>query len=109
MRHLRQDHTFEITDPTGNEVTEACYVVRHMIVPDAPVAPIADVIFRQEILLIHLPFGAISRGMFARSPEPGQVEAVIGMYDEPDCLIQVLAGDMALIDPGDVAAIHGVQ
>ncbi len=47
--------------------------------------------------------------MFARAPEPGQVEAVIGMDDEPDRFIQVLDGDMALIDPGDVAAIHGVQ
>jgi hypothetical protein len=99
-------------DPTGNEMAEAGnIIVRHMIVPDAaiPLPPIADVVLRQEILLIYLPLGSVGRGMFARPPEPGQVEAVIRMNHEPDRFIQVLAGDMALIDPGDVAAIHGVQ
>ncbi len=63
----------------------------------------------QEILLIHLPFGPISRSVFARSPEPGQVEAVIGMDDEPDGFIQVFDGNVALIDPGDISPIHRVQ
>src|SRR5690348_6277324 len=88
--------------PTGNEVAEASnIIVRHMIVPDATIPPIADVVLREEILLIHLPLGSVGRGMFARPPEPGEIEAVIRMDDEPDRFIQVLDSDMALIDPGD--------
>jgi len=47
--------------------------------------------------------------MLARPPEPGEIEAVIRMNHEPDRFIQVLDGDVALIDPGDIAAVHGVQ
>src|SRR6266852_693968 len=109
MRQLRHSHTFEITDPTGNEVAEAGnIIVRHMIVPDAAIPPIADMVLREEILLVHLPLGSVGRGMLARPPEPGEIEAVIRMNNEPDRFIQVLDGDMALVDPGDVAAIHGV-
>src|SRR2546421_404414 len=97
-------------DSTRNEVAEAGnVVVRHMIVPNATIPPIADVVLCEEILLIHLPLGSIGRGMFARSPEPGQIKAMIRMNNEPDRLIQILDGDMALIDPGDVATIHGIQ
>ena len=84
-------------------------IVRHMIVPDAAIPSIADVVLCQEILLIHLPLGSVGRGMLARPPEPGEIEAVIRMNHEPDRFIQVLDGDVALIDPGDIAAVHGVQ
>src|SRR5690348_11819648 len=41
-------------DPTGNEVAEASNViVRHMIIPDAAISPIADMVLGEEILLIH--------------------------------------------------------
>src|SRR5947209_4686931 len=60
VRQLRQDHTIEITDPTGNKVTEERDVrIRDMIIADSPITTIADVIFGQQVLLIHLPLGAI--------------------------------------------------
>ncbi len=80
-----------------------------MIVANTPVPPVPDVILREEILFIHLPFGSIRRRMLARAPERGQIKAMIGMDHQPDRLFQVFEGDMALIDPGDVAAIHPVQ
>ncbi len=80
-----------------------------MIVANTPVPPVPNVILRKEILFIHLPFSAIRRRMLACAPELGQIKAMISMDHQPDRLIQVLEGDMALIDPGDVAAIHSVK
>ena len=80
-----------------------------MIVSNTSIPPVPDVILREEILFIHLPLGSISRRMLARAPELGQIKAMIGMDHQSDRLIQVFEGDMALIDPGDVAAIHSIQ
>ena len=45
---------------TGNEVAEQRHVfVGHMVVADAAVAAVADVVLRQQVVLVDAPFGAI--------------------------------------------------
>jgi hypothetical protein len=46
---------------TGNEVAEQRHVfVGHMVVADATVAAVADVILRQQVVLVDAPLRAIS-------------------------------------------------
>ena len=72
-------------------------IVHHMIVPDAAISPITDVVLCEEILLVHLPLGSIGRGMFACSPEPREIEAMMRMNDEPDRFIQVLDAEFSML------------
>src|SRR6266568_2141294 len=54
---------------TGNKVTEERDVrIRDMIIADSPIAAIADMIFGQQVLLIHLPLGAVGGSPFSSTP-----------------------------------------
>ncbi len=55
------------------EATEQCDVfVGHVVVADATVTTVTDVIFGQDVLLVHAPFGAVGRGRPTRAPIAGQ-------------------------------------
>ena len=61
-----------LPDPTGDEVTEERDVgIRDMIIADSPITTIANMIFGQQVLLVHLPLGAIGGSAFAGAPECG--------------------------------------
>lgn len=83
--------------------------IRDMIIADSPIAAIADVVFGQQVLLVHLPLGAIGGSPFAGAPEGGQMEAIVGGDDRTDGFIQFFFGDMVLIDPGQITAIDSAQ
>jgi len=48
-----------------------------MIVADATPAPVADVVFAEQILFVDIPLGAVRGGPLARAPQFGQLEAII--------------------------------
>src|SRR6266568_3703331 len=99
-----------LPDSTGNKVTEERDVrIRDMIIADSPITTIADVIFGQQVLLVHLPLGAVGGSAFAGAPVFGKLEAVVSRNDCADGLIQLFFRDMVLIDPGEVTAIDSTQ
>jgi hypothetical protein len=62
----------------GNEAREEGNVpIRGMVVPNASPAAIADMLFGQETLFIHVPLGAIRRDMLPGPPELGSANLVM--------------------------------
>ncbi len=45
--------------------------VRDMVVANTSIATIPDVVLRQKVLFVNIPFGTINRGTLPRSPELG--------------------------------------
>src|SRR5437660_9639893 len=106
MRQVRQDHTFEITDPARNKSTKEGDVgITDMIVRDPPVPTIPHMIFRQQVLDINLPFGPIRRGAFGTTPPSGQLEARIRISQTRNRSVQILLRDVALMNPGDLPPV----
>ena len=67
-----------LKDSAGNETAEERNVgVRDVIVANASVAAVADMVFSQEVVFIDVPLGAINRGTAARAPELGEVKLVV--------------------------------
>ena len=81
-----------------------------MVVADASVSAIADVVFGEEVLFIEIPAGAIGGGVLTRSPKSRQREVVIGVDDGRDGFVERIYRDVPLVDPGDlppVRSLHG--
>src|SRR6185312_4953998 len=96
--------------PTRNEAAEQGDIrIRHMVIPNAAVSSIPNVIFCQQVLLIHFPLGSIGGGSFSCSPILGQMEPIVCLCDTTDSLVQLLFGNMMLIDPGQIAALYSRQ
>ena len=76
---------------------------------DRTIATIADMLLRKQILLVEFPLGTIDRGMAQRSPGLRQRTALIRSDKALDGGVQLLFGNMILIDPADLPAIEGAQ
>ena len=72
-------------------------LVRHMVVPNSAVTPIADMVLGHQVLFIQIPFGAICRCVLARSPVSRQFEFVVGINDGDDGLVQGIFGHVLQI------------
>mgnify|MGYP001555713726 CR=1 FL=1 len=79
-------------------------LVRDVVVADAAITAVADVVFGQQILLVEVPLRAVGRHAAARAPELRQRELVIRVDDFHDRLVEPLLGDVAQIEPGDLLA-----
>lgn len=63
--------------PTGDEVREEGDVsIRNMMISNATIPPVTNVIFRKEIVFIGLELAAIGSGALPSTPEFRQIEAV---------------------------------
>src|SRR6266508_2690643 len=76
---------------------------------DRTIATIADMLLRKQILLVEFPLGAINRGMAQRPPGLRQRTALIRRDKALNGGVQLLFGNMILIDPADLPAIEGAQ
>ncbi len=56
-------------------------LVGHVVVANAAVAAIADVVLRQQVLFVHAPLGAVGRRALAAAPVAGQLELVVQIDD----------------------------
>src|SRR3546814_16110418 len=52
-------------------------LVGHVVITDAAIAAVADVVLRQQVLLVDAPFGAVGRGALAAAPIAGQLDLVV--------------------------------
>ena len=67
-----------LENATGNEMAEQRNVaVRDVVVANAAVAAVANVVFSQQIVLVNILFGAIDRSAFAHAPELRQLKAIV--------------------------------
>ena len=78
--------------------------VRDVIIADAAVTAIVDMAFRQQILLVEIPLGAIDGSLFAAFPVFGQEELVVGVDHPDDRLPQTLLGHVVEVQPSDLLA-----
>lgn len=83
--------------------------VRHVIVANAAIAAVADVIFRQQVLFIEVPFSAVRRRVLAGAPEFWEIELVVGIDERRDRLVEGFLGDVALIHPRDLASLRSLE
>ena len=67
---------------------------------------IPDVIFCQQVLFIHFPFGAICRGTLSCAPVFREMKPIVPGNYRTDRLVQFLFCDMVLVDPGDLSALE---
>src|ERR1039457_136201 len=98
---------------TGDEVGEKSNVrVRDVVVADSSIPSVADVVLREQVLLVQIPLGAINRSTFPGSPAFGQRKAVVGVDNFPNRLLQTLFSDVAPVNPGNlstISAAHGAR
>src|SRR5438094_2619988 len=74
-----------------------------MVIPDSSVPSIPDMIFRQQVMSMHLPLGSIRRGPLAASPTARQIEARVAIDDPCNSRIQFLFADMLVVNPGEIS------
>lgn len=99
-----------LPDAARDEMAEQSDVgIGDMVVADTAVSSVTDVILREKILLVQIPSCAIGGSVFARSPQSGNREVVIGVDNCRDGLIQSVLGDVPLIDPGNLPAIRSLD
>jgi hypothetical protein len=79
--------------------------VGDVVVADPSIPSVADVVLREQVLLVQIPLAAINRSTFPGSPAFGQRKAVVGVDNFPNCLLQTLFSDVAPVDPGDLSPI----
>ena len=95
-----------LPDTTRNEVREERDVgVRHVVIANAAVPSVADVIFRKQVLLVQIPAGSVSGGGLSRAPVLWERKKVIGIYDRCNGLFEFRFRDVPLIDPGILPAV----
>lgn len=88
-----------------NEMAEERDVhVGHMVIADAAVPAVADVVFGEQILLVHIPLGPVGRHALSRAPVFRQQEFIVGVDDLDDGLFQPLLRDVVQVEPGDLLA-----
>lgn len=88
----------------GGELGEEGDVhVRDHVVADSAVAAITQMVFGNEVLGVKVPFGSIGRGMFAETPYLRQGKLVVPVDDRCDRLVQLVFGDVPLVDEGSRA------
>ena len=93
-----------------DEVAEQRHVgVRDVIVADAAVPAVADVVLGEQVLLVEVPLHAVRRGVLPRAPELREREAIVRVDQGGDGLVEVLLGDVPLIDPRDLPAVEALQ
>src|SRR5579871_1698983 len=86
LKHIENVGAFP--DAAWDKMTEQGNVgIRDMVIPNAAITPIADMIFSQQVLFIHLPLGTIGRGTLAGAPVGGQMKPIVGRNDPANRLI----------------------
>jgi hypothetical protein len=81
-------------------------LVADQVMRDPSVTAVTNVILREQILFIKIPFRSVGGCAFARSPKRRQQKSIVTVDDLGNRLIQRLFGNMPLIDPGDLPTIH---
>ena len=80
--------------------------VRDVVVTDAAVAAIADVILAEQVLLVKIPFGAIGGGSPPCPPVSGQFVFLVRVDDLDDSAVQPFFGHVVKVEPGDLATVQ---
>jgi len=97
-------------DATWDEVAEQRDVaIGDVIVADAAVPSVADVVLGQQILFIQIPFRTVGRSALAGTPQSWDRELVIGVNNSGDRLVHFVFRDVALIYPGNLPSISGFK
>lgn len=78
--------------------------VRDVVVPDAAVAAIAQVVLGQQVLFVDVPLCAVRRRALAGTPELRQGEPVEGVDHLEDRLVQTLLRHVVQVEPGHLLA-----
>lgn len=55
---------------------------------------------------MEIPFGSVGRGMFAQPPDLRQGELVVPVDDRRDGLIQLVFGDVSLVNEGHLPPVE---
>ncbi len=91
----------------GNEMAEEGDIrVGDMVIPNPAIAAIPNVLLRQQIVFVDVPFRAIGGRAFGRPPELREGTAVVGGNDTRNGLVQVVERNMALVQPRSLAPIR---
>ena len=94
-------------DPAWNEMTEERDVgIGDMVIPDPAIAAVTNVIFREQILFIEIPLGAVGGSALARALMLRQGEPIVTVNNFGNGFLQILLREVALIDPGDLPPIQ---
>src|SRR5713226_3476092 len=107
MRHLRHDHTFEITDPARDKVTEKQNVeVTHMVVGNASVAAVPNMSLCHEILFCQIILGSVRCHPLLVSPTARQDTSAEAIDDVTIGGVQSLSRHMTMVDIGNSLRAH---
>ena len=58
---------------------------------------------------MEVPLGSVGGGVFARTPDFRQGKLVVPVDDGRDRLVQLVLGDVPLVDEGDLAAVEAAD
>src|SRR5215204_4188381 len=99
-----------LPDPAGDEVGEQGDVgVGDMIVANAAITSVADVVLGEQVLLVQIPFCAVDGSALARSPTSWQGEASVGIDDLANRFIEPLLRNVPPVDPGKLSPVDIAQ
>ncbi len=99
-----------LPDPAGDEVAEQRDVGRrNVMVGDAAVAAITDVLLAEEVVLAQLHVGPVGDRHVRLAPELGQLEPGILAGDVGGCGFELVDGDMLGVDPAQRVPVDAVR
>jgi hypothetical protein len=89
----------------GEPGEESDVHVRDHVVADSAVAAITQMVLGHEVLSVEVPFGSVRGGMFAETPDLRQGKLVVPVDDRRDRLVQLVFGDVPLVDEGYLSTV----
>lgn len=99
-----------LPDAARNEVAEESDVgVGDMVVTDAAIAAIADMVFRDEVLFVKVPTRPVGGGVFAGTPKARERKVVVCIDDGRDGLVQSILGHVSLVNPCNLSSVGSLN
>src|ERR1035437_4868298 len=80
--------------------------VRDHVIAYSAVAAITQVVLGNEVLGVEVPFGSVGGGVFAQTPDLRQGKLVVPVDDRRDRLVQLVFGDVPLVDEGYLSPVE---
>ena len=110
IRHIAHQAIENVDTLVGSaryEMAEECDVfVRYVVVANAPIAAVADMVFGQHVLLVEIPLCSICRRVFSGTPICGKFKLIVGIDDGGDRLIQGVFRHVFQVEPCNLLATH---
>jgi hypothetical protein len=91
---------------SGEPGEESDVHIRDHVIADPAVTAVAKVVFGHEILGVEVPLSSVGRGMFTKAPDFRQRKLVVPIDDGRDRFVQLIFGDVPLVDEGHLAPVE---